>query len=566
MNMSTSHQLCRLLFRRRNIQLMRRCYHAEKIATIGTPADKNSQQYKENFEQMKNLASELKSTVSKIAQGGGERSIARHVSQGKMLVRERITTLLDPGSPFLELSQLAGYQLYGEEEVPAGGMVTGIGRVCGTECMIVANDATVKAGTYYPITVKKHLRAQEIARENNIPCIYLVDSGGANLPRQDEVFPGKENFGRIFFNQATMSAAGIPQIAVVMGSCTAGGAYVPAMADESIIVKEQGTIFLAGPPLVRAATGEVISPEDLGGADLHCRVSGVTDHFANDEQHALYLARRAVANLNRKKEVNIPIQKPREPLYDPEELYGIASVDFSKVYDIREVIARIVDGSVFHEFKQQYGDTLVTGFAHIHGYPVGILGNNGVLLSSCALKATHFIELCCQRKIPLLFLQNITGFMVGREAEAGGIAKNGAKMVTAVACANVPKITLIVGGSFGAGNYGMCGRAYSPRFLYMWPNARISVMGGKQAALVLTQVMAAQRKREGLELSKEEEEAIMAPILAKYEEEGSPYYSSARLWDDGVIDPADTRKVLALSLSASLNAPVPDTQFGVFRM
>ncbi|XP_784403.4 methylcrotonoyl-CoA carboxylase beta chain, mitochondrial [Strongylocentrotus purpuratus] len=566
MNLNKTRQMVRALLKGRSLQTLSRSYHAEKIATVGSPADKNSPQFKENYEQMKGLIAELKSTISQIAQGGGEKKIARHVSQGKMLVRERITTLLDPGSPFMELSQLAGYELYGDEEVPAGGIVTGIGRVSGTECMIVANDATVKAGTYYPITVKKHLRAQEIAKENNLPCIYLVDSGGANLPRQDEVFPGKEHFGRIFFNQATMSAAGIPQIAVVLGSCTAGGAYVPAMADESIIVKQQGTIFLGGPPLVHAATGEVVSSEDLGGADLHCRSSGVTDHFANDEHHALYLARRAVANLNRKKEINIPVLKPKDPLYSADELYGIASVDFSKVYDIREVIARVVDESVFDEFKQLYGDTIVTGFAHIHGYPVGILGNNGVLYSSSALKATHFIEICCQRKIPLLFLQNITGFMVGREAEAGGIAKNGAKMVTAVACAKVPKITVIVGGSFGAGNYGMCGRAYSPRFLYMWPNARISVMGGKQAALVLSQVMAAQKKREGLELSKEEEESIMAPILAKYEKEGSPYYSSARLWDDGVIDPADTRKVLALSLSAALNAKVTDTPFGVFRM
>ncbi|XP_038046209.1 methylcrotonoyl-CoA carboxylase beta chain, mitochondrial-like [Patiria miniata] len=559
---------CRLLSRSlwRNVAGTYRSYYGERIATIGTPPDKNSDQYKENYVRMKELVAELKSNVATVTQGGGDKSIQRHVSQGKMLVRDRINNLLDPGSPFLELSQLAGYDLYGEEEVPAGGIITGIGRVSGVDCMIVANDATVKAGSYYPITIKKHLRAQDIARENNLTCVYLVDSGGANLPRQDEVFPDRDNFGRIFYNQAVMSSMGIPQIAVVMGSCTAGGAYVPAMADQSIIVKEQGTIFLAGPPLVRAATGEVVSPEELGGADLHCRTSGVTDHFAEDDSHALYLARRTVANLNRKKTTNIPIQEPRDPVYSVDELYGIVQSDFSKVYDIREVIARVVDGSVFDEFKTLYGDTLITGFAHIHGYPVGILGNNGVLYSSCALKAAHFIQLCCKRKIPLIFLQNITGFMVGRDAEAGGIAKNGAKMVNAVACANVPKITVIVGGSFGAGNYGMCGRAYGPRFLYMWPNARISVMGGKQAALVLAQVQKAQKQRMGQEFTAEEEEALMKPILEKYEQEGSPYYSSARLWDDGVIDPADTRTILALSLSAALNAPVQNTDFGVFRM
>ncbi|XP_071788834.1 methylcrotonoyl-CoA carboxylase beta chain, mitochondrial-like [Asterias amurensis] len=558
----------RLLSRnvRRNVANTFRTYYGERIAIIGSSPDKNSGQYKENYVRMKELCAELKSNVSTITKGGGEKSVHRHVSQGKMLVRDRINNLLDPGSPFLELSQLAGYQLYGDEEVPAGGIITGIGRVSGVDCMVVANDATVKAGTYYPITIKKHLRAQEIAKENNLPCVYLVDSGGANLPRQDEVFPDRDHFGRIFYNQATMSSMGIPQIAVVLGSCTAGGAYVPAMADQSIIVKKQGTIFLAGPPLVRAATGEVVSPEDLGGADLHCRSSGVTDHFAEDDSHALYLARRAVANLNRMKTTNIPIQTPKDPIYPADELYGIVQSDFSKVYDIREVIARVVDGSVFDEFKTLYGDTLITGFAHIHGYPVGILGNNGVLYSSCALKASHFIQLCCQRKIPLIFLQNITGFMVGRDAEANGIAKNGAKMVTAVACANVPKITVIVGGSFGAGNYGMCGRAYGPRFLYMWPNARISVMGGKQAALVLAQVQKAQRQRMGKEFTAEEEEAVMKPILEKYEEEGSPYYSSARLWDDGVIDPTDTRSVLAMSLSSALNAPVQDTNFGVFRM
>ncbi|XP_033105843.1 methylcrotonoyl-CoA carboxylase beta chain, mitochondrial-like [Anneissia japonica] len=543
-----------------------RDYHGERIATVGSAPDKHSTQYTDNYAKMQELVKELKQKVSVITQGGGAKYIERQISQGKMLARDRITNLLDPGSPFLELSQLAGYQLYGSEEVPAGGIITGIGRVSGVECMIVANDATVKAGTYYPITVKKHLRAQDIARENNLPCIYLVDSGGANLPRQDEVFPDRDNFGRIFFNQATLSSMGIPQIAVVMGSCTAGGAYVPAMADESIIVKKHGTIFLAGPPLVKAATGEEVSAEDLGGADLHCRTSGVTDHYAQNDQHALHLARRIVANLNRQSKSNVSIQKPEEPLFPIEELYGIVSTDFSKVYDIREVISRIVDGSVFDEFKQMYGDTIVTGFARIFGYPVGILANNGVLYSSSSLKAAHFIELCCQRNIPLLFLQNITGFMVGKEAEAGGIAKNGAKLVTAVSCAKVPKITLIVGGSFGAGNYGMCGRAYGPRFLYMWPNARISVMGGKQAALVLSQVMKAQRKREGKEFTAEEEEQLMKPILEKYDKEGSPYHSSARLWDDGVIDPADTRTVLGLSLSAALNAPISDTRFGVFRM
>ncbi|KAJ8036134.1 Methylcrotonoyl-CoA carboxylase beta chain, mitochondrial [Holothuria leucospilota] len=543
-----------------------RKYHAEKVATVGSPANKTSEQYKKNDESMRRLVSELKEKIGIISQGGGEKSIQRHISKGKLLVRDRITNLLDPGSPFLELSQLAGYNLYGDEEVPCGGIVTGIGRVSGQECMVIGNDATVKGGTYYPITVKKHLRAQDIARENNLPCIYLVDSGGANLPRQENVFPDREHFGRIFYNQANMSAEGIPQIAVVMGSCTAGGAYVPAMADESIIVKEQGTIFLGGPPLVKAATGEQVSDEELGGAELHCSKSGVTDYFATDDKHALYLARRCVANLNKKKTVNIICKPPKEPLYSTEEIYGIVPSDFNQAYDIREVIARVVDGSEFDEFKAMYGPTIVTGFAHIHGYPVGILGNNGVLFSTCALKSTHFIELCCQRKIPLLFLQNITGFMVGREAEAGGIAKNGAKMVTAVATAKVPKITIIVGGSFGAGNYGMCGRAYSPRFMYMWPNARISVMGGAQAASVLATVTQEKLRREGKEFSEEARQALMAPIIEKYEEEGSPYYASPRLWDDGVIDPADTRKVVALSLSAALNRPVPDTKFGVFRM
>ncbi|XP_015277228.1 PREDICTED: methylcrotonoyl-CoA carboxylase beta chain, mitochondrial, partial [Gekko japonicus] len=451
-------------------------------------------------------------------------------------------------SPFLEFSQFAGFQLYGSEEVPAGGMITGIGRVSGVECLIIANDATVKGGTYYPITVKKHLRAQEIAMQNHLPCLYLVDSGGANLPRQAEVFPDRDHFGRIFYNQAIMSSKRIPQIAVVMGSCTAGGAYVPAMADESIIVGKQGTIFLGGPPLVKAATGEEVSAEDLGGADLHCRKSGVTDHYALDDDHALHLARKVVRSLNYQKKVDV------------------IGEQLKRNFDVREVIARIVDGSKFDEFKALYGDTIITGFARIFGYPVGIIGNNGVLFSESAKKATHFIQLCCQRNIPLVFLQNITGFMVGKDYEAGGIAKDGAKMVTAVACASVPKITVIIGGSYGAGNYGMCGRAYSPRFLFMWPNARISVMGGEQAATVLATIAKDRKAREGKQLTEEEEKALKEPIIRRFEEEGNPYYSSARLWDDGIIDPADTRLVLGLSLSAALNAPTKKTEFGVFRM
>ncbi|XP_065574772.1 methylcrotonoyl-CoA carboxylase beta chain, mitochondrial-like isoform X2 [Artemia franciscana] len=520
----------------------------------------------ENYVQMKKLSDELRSKIQVISQGGGQKAISRHKSKGKLLARERVALLTDPGSPFLELSQLAGYKLYGKEDVPAGGVITGIGRVSGTECVIVANDATVKGGSYYPISVKKHLRAQEIAEQNRLPCIYLVDSGGANLPRQADVFPDRDHFGRIFYNQANMSAKGIPQIALVMGSCTAGGAYVPAMADESVIVKQQGTIFLAGPPLVKAATGEEISAEDLGGANLHCSKSGVTDYFAIDDQHALQLGRNIVKNFNYKKAMSLAIRTPEEPLYDGDELYGIVGSNLKKTFDVREVIARVVDGSKFDEFKAMYGDTLVTGFARIFGYPVGIIGNNGVLFGESAMKGAHFVEICCQRKIPLVFLQNITGFMVGREAEAGGIAKHGAKMVTAVACAQVPKLTVVIGGSYGAGNYGMCGRAYSPRFMYMWPNARISVMGGEQAAGVLSQITADQRKREGKTLSPEEEKAIKDPIVEMFESEGSPYYASARLWDDGVIDPVDTRKVLGLSLSAALNAPIPDTKFGVFRM
>uniref|UniRef100_A0A8C3UMC1 methylcrotonoyl-CoA carboxylase n=1 Tax=Catharus ustulatus TaxID=91951 RepID=A0A8C3UMC1_CATUS len=486
-----------------------------------------------------------------------------HTSRGKLLPRERIDKLIDPGSPFLEFSQFAGYQLYGNEEVPAGEIPV---IYITYDCLIVANDATVKGGTYYPITVKKHLRAQEIAMQNHLPCLYLVDSGGANLPRQAEVFPDRDHFGRIFYNQAVMSSQGIPQIAVVMGSCTAGGAYVPAMADESIIVGKQGTIFLGGPPLVKAATGEQVSAEDLGGADLHCRKSGVTDHYALDDNHALHLARKVVRSLNLQKKVDVTIEPSEEPLFPADEIYGIVGDQLKRNFDVKEVIARIVDGSRFDEFKALYGDTLVTGFARIFGYPVGIIGNNGVLFSESAKKGTHFIQLCCQRNIPIVFLQNITGFMVGREYEAGGIAKDGAKMVTAVACANVPKITVIIGGSYGAGNYGMCGRAYSPRFLYMWPNARISVMGGEQAATVLATIAKDQKAREGKQLSEADEAALKEPIIRRFEEEGNPYYSSARLWDDGIIDPADTRLVLGLSLSAALNAPTKKTEFGVFRM
>ncbi|XP_065923657.1 methylcrotonoyl-CoA carboxylase beta chain, mitochondrial [Magallana gigas] len=543
----------------------KRLMSLDAVAPIGTAIEKDAN-YKENAETMQVLVDDLKSKVTKIMQGGGEAARKKHTDRGKMLPRDRINSLLDPQSPFLELSQLAGYQLYGEDDVPAGGIITGIGRVSGVECMIVANDPTVKGGSYYPVTVKKHLRAQEIAQQNHLPCIYLVDSGGANLPRQEDVFPDRDHFGRIFFNQANMSALKIPQIAVVLGSCTAGGAYVPAMADESIIVKKHGTIFLGGPPLVKAATGEEVSATDLGGAQLHCSKSGVTDYFAQDDIHALHLARRCIKNINYSKDPKVTLETPEEPIHPAEELYGIVGANLKKTFDVREVIARIVDGSKFDEFKTMYGETLVTGFARLWGYPVGILGNNGVLFSESALKGTHFIELCCQRNIPLIFLQNITGFMVGRDAEAGGIAKNGAKMVTAVACAKVPKFTVIIGGSYGAGNYGMCGRAYSPRFLYMWPNARISVMGGEQAASVLAQITREQRIKAGKTLTPDEEEAIKIPVIKKYEKEGHPYYASSRLWDDGVIDPADTRTVLGLSLSASLNAPQQHTHFGVFRM
>jgi 3-methylcrotonyl-CoA carboxylase beta subunit len=514
---------------------------------------------------MEALVADLRAKAARIAQGGGEKARARHIARGKMLPRERIAALIDPGTPFLELSQFAAFEVY-EDNVPAAGLITGIGRVSGQECVVIANDATVKGGTYYPLTVKKHLRAQEIAQENNLPCIYLVDSGGAHLPSQEEVFPDREHFGRIFYNQARMSALGIPQIAAVMGSCTAGGAYVPAMSDEAIIVAGQGTIFLAGPPLVKAATGEVVSAEELGGADVHARKSGVADHYALDDAHALMLARNIVAHLNRSKNLGLALREPAEPLYDAKEIYGIIPADARTAYEVREIIARIVDGSVLDEFKPLYGTTLVCGFAHICGYPVGVLANNGILFSESALKGAHFIELCVQRKIPLVFLQNVTGFMVGQKYEAQGIAKDGAKLVTAVACANVPKFTVIIGGSFGAGNYGMCGRAFGPRFLWMWPNARISVMGGEQAANVLAQVRRENLEAAGKVWSAEEEEAFKAPVRERFERQAHPYYASARLWDDGIIDPAETRMVLGLSISAALNAPIEATRFGVFRM
>lgn len=525
----------------------------------------SSADFQTNAKAMQTLVEDLQAKIEQIEQGGGPSYQEKHLSRGKLLPRDRINQLLDVGSPFLELSALAAYEVY-DEFVPAAGIITGIGRVNQQECMIIANDATVKGGTYYPLTVKKHLRAQTIAEQNHLPCIYLVDSGGANLPHQDEVFPDREHFGRIFFNQANMSAKNIPQIAVVMGSCTAGGAYVPAMADESIMVRQQATIFLAGPPLVKAATGEEVSAEDLGGADVHCKISGVADHYAQDDTHALAMTREIVGYLNRKKELPFAIQPPKAPLYDAEEIYGIIPKDSKQPYDVREVIARIVDGSVLQEFKPLYGKTVVCGFAHLYGYPVGIIANNGILFSESAVKATHFIELCCQRKIPLIFLQNITGFMVGSQYEAGGIAKHGAKMVMAVANAKVPKLTVLLGGSFGAGNYGMCGRAYDPRFLWMWPNARISVMGGEQAASVMVQVQAAKRAKAKQPWSEQEQQAFFEQIAGAYDKQGHPYYSSARLWDDGVIDPKETRQVLALALSATLNAPIPDTPFGVFRM
>lgn len=514
---------------------------------------------------MRALVEELNRRRVEAAQGGNAKAREKHVARGKLLPRERVARLVDPGSPFLELSPLAANGLYGEP-IHGAGIITGVGRVEGRECLIVANDSTIKGGTYFPMTVKKHLRAQEVASENRLPCIYLVDSGGANLPHQTEVFPDREHFGRIFYNQAKMSAAGIAQISVVMGSCTAGGAYVPAMSDETVIVKGQGTIFLAGPPLVKAATGEVVSAEDLGGADVHAKKSGVADHYANDDTHALTIARSIVANLNQPKRVDLEYEDPVEPKYATEELDGVVPTDLKKQYDAREIIARLVDGSQFDEFKTLFGATLITGFARIYGIPVAILANNGILYSESAQKAAHFIELACQRKTPLLFLQNISGFMVGQEYEAGGIAKDGAKMVTAVACANVPKLTLIVGGSFGAGNYGMCGRAYGPRFLFTWPNARISVMGGEQAASVLATVRRDNFEAEKKEWSKEEEEAFKKPLREQFEREGNPYYATARLWDDGIIAPSETRRVLGLALSASLNAPIRETKFGIFRM
>ena len=527
--------------------------------------DVTSPEFTTNADAMRALVADLNQLAGTIRTGGGQTARDRHTARGKLLPRERVRALLDPLSPFLEIGQLAAHGMY-NGEIPSAGIIAGIGRIAGRECMVVANDATVKGGTYFPMTVKKHLRAQEIAEQNCLPCVYLVDSGGANLPNQDEVFPDREHFGRIFFNQANMSAKGIAQIAVVMGSCTAGGAYVPAMSDESVIVRNQGTIFLAGPPLVRAATGEVVSAEDLGGADLHCRVSGVTDHYAQNDAHALGIARRIVGRLNTVKRPDVEMRAPAEPLHDAEEIYGIVSADRRRPFEVRDIIARIVDGSVLDEFKTLYGPTLVTGFAHIWGFPVGIIANNGILFGESAKKGAHFIELCCQRGVPLVFLQNITGFMVGQKYEAGGIAKDGAKLVTAVATANVAKFTVVIGGSFGAGNYGMCGRAYSPRFLWMWPNARIGVMGGEQAAAVLAQVKRDGMERSGRSWAAEEEQAFKAPIRAQYEAQGHPYYASARLWDDGVIDPAQTRRVLGLSISAALNAPIAPTRFGLFRM
>ena len=535
------------------------------MGTIQSKLKPRSEEFQANSRALGALVADLRAKVERAAQGGDEPARAKHTARGKLLPRERLRLLLDPGSPFLELSQLAAFGVY-EDEAPGAGIITGVGRVSGKECVVVVNDATVKGGTYYPITVKKHLRAQEIALQNRLPCLYLVDSGGAFLPEQDKVFPDREHFGRIFYNQAIMSAAGVPQIAAVMGSCTAGGAYVPAMSDESIIVKGQGTIFLGGPPLVKAATGEIVSPEELGGAEVHARQSGVADHYAQNDLHALAIARAIVANLSSAKDVRLALREPVEPLYPADELHGIIPEDKRKPYDVREVVARIVDGSEFDEFKADYGTTLVTGFARIWGYPIGIVANNGILFSESALKGTHFIELASQRGVPLIFLQNITGFMVGKKYEAGGIAKDGAKMVTAVSCSRVPKFTVIIGGSFGAGNYGMCGRAFGPRFLWMWPNARISVMGGEQAASVLATV-----KRDGIEAkggawSKAEEEEFKRPIRDQYERQGHPYYSTARLWDDGVIAPEETRRTLALAISASLNAPIEETRFGVFRM
>ena len=538
---------------------------SEPVSAMRTNLDARSAEFRANAERMRGLVDDLRAKTAAVSRGGSDDARRKHQERGKLLPRERINALVDPGSAVLELSPLAAFGMYGGD-VPSAGIVTCVGRVAGRECVIVANDATVKGGTYYPMTVKKHLRAQEIAQQNRLPCIYLVDSGGAFLPAQDDVFPDRDHFGRIFYNQANLSAQRIPQIAVVMGSCTAGGAYVPAMSDETIIVRNQGTIFLGGPPLVKAATGEEVTAEDLGGGDVHTRISGVADQRAESDAHALLLARRVVARLNGVKSVALDVRPSAEPAYDAEELYGVIPSDTRKPYDVREVIARIVDASVLDEFKARYGTTLVTGFARIHGYPVGIVANNGILFSESALKGAHFVELCAQRGVPLLFLQNITGFMVGRKYEQEGIARNGAKMVTAVACARVPRFTVIIGGSFGAGNYGMCGRAYSPRFLWMWPNARISVMGGEQAASVLATVRKDGMKSAGKAWTAEQEEAFKAPIREQYETQGHPYYATARLWDDGVVDPAQTRRVLGLALSASLNAPVEKTEFGVFRM
>jgi len=535
------------------------------MAVLSSQLHTGSESFQTNAAAMRVAVDDLRDLNDRIALGGNEAARAKHHARGKLLVRERIDGLLDPGSPFLEIAPLAAHEMY-DDAVPCAGLVAGIGRVSGVECVIVGNDATVKGGTYYPITVKKHLRAQEIALQNRLPCIYLVDSGGAFLPMQDEVFPDRDHFGRIFYNQANLSAQGIPQIACVMGSCTAGGAYVPAMSDETVIVREQGTIFLGGPPLVKAATGEEVGAEELGGADVHTRISGVADHFAENDQHALARVREIVSGLNWEKQGRLRLRESAEPRFDPQELHGVIPADPRKSYDVREVIARLVDGSEFDEFKARYGTTLVTGFAHIHGHPVGIIANNGILFSEAALKGAHFIQLCAQRGIPLVFLQNITGFMVGRKYENGGIAKDGAKLVTAVATAKVPKFTVVIGGSFGAGNYGMCGRAYSPRFLWMWPNARIGVMGGEQAANVLATVRRDGIEAKGGQWSGEQEAEFKRPIQTQFEQQGHPYYASARLWDDGIIDPAQTRRVLGLALSASLNAPIEDTRFGVFRM
>ena len=532
---------------------------------LKTQVNPRSAEFRTNAGALRTVIDDLRAKAQEVEQGGGPVARDRHVARGKLLPRDRVAQLLDPGTPFLEIGQLAAHGMY-DGDAPSAGVIAGIGRIQGVDCMVVANDATVKGGTYYPMTVKKHLRAQEIAQQNHLPCIYLVDSGGAFLPKQDEVFPDRDHFGRIFYNQANLSALGIPQVAVVMGSCTAGGAYVPAMSDETVIVRNQGTIFLGGPPLVKAATGEIVSAEDLGGGDVHTRISGVADHLAENDAHALFIARRIVANFNRRKPTTVTLEASEEPLYDPEEILGIIPHDTRTPYDVREIIARVVDGSRFDEFKARYGTTLVTGFARLYGMPVGIVANNGILFGESAMKGAHFIELCSQRGIPLVFLQNITGFMVGRKYENEGIAKHGAKMVTAVATTQVPKITMLIGGSFGAGNYGMCGRAYSPRFLWMWPNARISVMGGEQAAGVLATV-----RREGITArggtwSAADEEAFKAPIRSQYETQGHPYYATARLWDDGVIDPTQTRRVLGLSLSATLGAPIPPTKFGIFRM